>query len=72
MQTLKVFGMMTVLTVLVVAVGGYLGGSGGAVLAFVFAGVMNFGMYWFSDRAVLKMYKAGILKMDELISTLVS
>jgi heat shock protein HtpX len=65
MQTLKVFGMMTGLTVLVVAVGGYFGGSGGAVLAFVFAGVMNFGMYWFSDRAVLKMYRARIIGPED-------
>ncbi len=65
MQTLKVFGLMTGLTVLIVAVGGYFGGSGGAVLAFVFAGVMNFGMYWFSDRAVLKMYRARIIGPED-------
>jgi heat shock protein HtpX len=65
MQTLKVFGLMTGLTVLVVAIGGYFGGSGGAVLAFVFAGVMNFGMYWFSDRAVLKMYRARIIGPED-------
>jgi len=58
MQTLKVFGLMTALTILVVGVGQYLGGTGGAVMAFGFAVVMNFGMYWFSDKAVLKMYKA--------------
>ena len=65
MQTLKVFGMMTALTVLVVGAGQYLGGSGGAVLAFVVAAVMNVGMYWFSDRAVLKMYKARVLGPDD-------
>jgi heat shock protein HtpX len=58
---LKVFGMMTALTVLVVGVGQYLGGSGGAVLAFTLAVAMNFGMYWFSDRAVLKMYRARVI-----------
>jgi heat shock protein HtpX len=61
MQMLKVFGMMTALTVLVVGVGQYLGGSGGAVLAFTLAVAMNFGMYWFSDRAVLKMYRARVI-----------
>lgn len=65
MQTLKVFGMMTALTVLVVGAGQYLGGSGGAVLAFIVAAAMNVGMYWFSDRAVLKMYKARILGPDD-------
>ncbi|NJD17930.1 MAG: protease HtpX [Gemmatimonadetes bacterium] len=61
MQTLKVFGMMTALTLIVVGIGSYFGGSGGAVLAFVMAAVMNFGMYWFSDKAVLAMYKARII-----------
>jgi heat shock protein HtpX len=61
MQTLKVFGMMTALTLIVVGIGSYFGGSGGAVLAFTMAAVMNFGMYWFSDRAVLAMYKAKII-----------
>jgi heat shock protein HtpX len=58
MQTLKVFGMMAGLTVLLVAIGSYFGGANGAVLFFVMAAVMNFGMYWFSDRAVLRMYGA--------------
>ena len=30
-------------------------------MAFGLAAVMNFGMYWFSDRAVLKMYRARVL-----------
>jgi heat shock protein HtpX len=65
MQTLKVFGMMTALTLIVVGIGSYFGGSGGAVFAFIFAGVMNFGMYWFSDRAVLAMYKARTIGPDD-------
>lgn len=65
MQTMKVFGMMTVLTLIVVFIGDYFGGSGGAVFAFAMAGVMNFGMYWFSDRAVLKMYKARIIGPED-------
>jgi heat shock protein HtpX len=65
MQTLKVFGMMTALTLIVVGIGSYFGGSGGAVLAFVMAAVMNFGMYWFSDRAVLAMYKARIIGSED-------
>ncbi len=65
MQTLKVFGLMTGLTVLVVAAGQYLGGSNGAVIAFGMAAVMNVGMYWFSDKAVLKMYKARVVGPQE-------
>ena len=38
---------------------GYLvGGQSGMILAFVIAAVMNFFAYWFSDKMVLKMYKA--------------
>ena len=39
-------------------IGGYFGGRGGVVLAFIFAMVMNFGSYWFSDKIVLRMYRA--------------
>lgn len=61
MQMVKVAGLMTGLTMILVGFGSYFGGSNGAVLFLVIAAVMNFGMYWFSDRAVLKMYKARVL-----------
>lgn len=61
MQTVKVVGLMTGLTVILVGFGQYFGGSNGAVLFLVIAAVINFGMYWFSDRAVLAMYKARVL-----------
>ncbi|MDH3421874.1 MAG: zinc metalloprotease HtpX [Gemmatimonadota bacterium] len=65
MQMVKVFGLMTGMTVIMVGFGQYFGGSNGAVLFLVIAAVMNFGMYWFSDRAVLKMYKARILGPED-------
>jgi heat shock protein HtpX len=49
---------MAVLTVLFVWVGGILGGRQGAIIAFVVAGLMNFGGYWFSDKLVLRRYRA--------------
>jgi len=58
MNTMKTFILMALLTVLLVFVGGLLGGRGGMMMAFLFAVVMNFGTYWFSDRIVLSMYKA--------------
>jgi heat shock protein HtpX len=58
MNQIKTFILMAVLTILLVWVGSLVGGRNGAVLALVFAGVMNFGIYWFSDRIVLKMYRA--------------
>jgi len=65
MQMIKVFGLMTGLTVLLVAFGSYLGGSNGAITFLILAGVMNFGMYWFSDRAVLRMYRARVLGPED-------
>ena len=46
------------LTGLFIAVGGLLGGRSGMMMAFVFALIMNFVSYWFSDKIVLKMYGA--------------
>ncbi len=65
MQQLKVFILMAGLTALLVVLGGYLGGQQGAVLFFAIAALMNFGMFWFSDRAVLKMYRARIIGPDD-------
>ena len=48
--------LLAALTGLIVWLGGMLGGSQGAVVALVFAAVMNLGSYWFSDRIVIKMY----------------
>ncbi len=58
MQLLKVFVLMAGLTALLVVLGGYIGGQQGAVLFFIVAAAMNFGMFWFSDKAVLRMYRA--------------
>ncbi len=49
---------MTVLTVFFVFVGGLLGGKEGAIIAFIFAAGTNFFAYWFSDKMVLKRYRA--------------
>ncbi len=65
MQMVKVVGLMTGLTVLLVGFGSFFGGSQGAVLFLILAAVMNFGVYWFSDRAVLKMYRARILGPED-------
>jgi heat shock protein HtpX len=58
MNTVKTAGLMTFLVVLFVAIGGALGGRGGMVMAICFATIMNVGMYWFSDKLVLRMYNA--------------
>jgi heat shock protein HtpX len=65
MQHMKIFVMMAGLTALLVTFGGYFGGQSGAVLVFILAAAMNFGMYWFSDRVVLRMYRARIIGPEE-------
>lgn len=54
----KIFGILTVLTAVFIAAGNLIGGTGGMIMGLLFAGVMNFGTYWFSDRIVLKIYGA--------------
>jgi len=55
---LKTLMLLTVLTLLFVAIGFLVGGRNGMMIAFGFAVVMNFVSYWFSAKIVLSMYKA--------------
>ena len=57
---------MTALTALLVVAGRALGGHSGMVIAFGLACMMNLGTYWFSDRIVLRMYKAREVTSDEV------
>lgn len=50
--------LLSLLTILMVAMGSAIGGRSGMLFAFVMAVGMNFFSYWFSDRIVLKMYGA--------------
>jgi len=58
MNSFRTALLLGALTGLLMLIGGYFGGRGGVVLAFLFAMVMNFGSYWFSDKIVLRMYRA--------------
>ena len=58
MNTLKTMILMVGLTVLLVWAGGAFGGKSGMTMALIFALMMNIFAYWFSDRIVLKMYRA--------------
>jgi heat shock protein HtpX len=58
MNTIKTALLLGALTGLLMLIGGYFGGRQGVIIAFIFAMVMNFGSYWFSDKIVLRMYKA--------------
>jgi heat shock protein HtpX len=61
MERVKVFMLMAGMTALLVVLGGALGGQNGLILFAMIGVVMNFVMYWFSDKMVLKMYKAQII-----------
>ncbi len=65
MERVKVFVLMAGLTALMVLLGGAIGGQGGALMFFIFAGLMNFAMYWWSDRVVLRMYGAKIIGPED-------
>ena len=58
MNYFKTFVLLLALTFILIWIGSRFGGQQGAMFAFIFALVINFGSYWFSDKIVLKMYKA--------------
>ncbi len=55
---LKTTLLLASLTGLLVIVGRLIGGPSGMIIAFILAIIMNFGTYWYSDKIVLRMYKA--------------
>lgn len=57
-NALRTTALLAALTGLLLWAGGALGGRGGMVLALVFAGAMNLGAWWFSDKVVLRLYRA--------------
>jgi heat shock protein HtpX len=57
-NALKTTLLLGLMTGLILWVGDAVGGRDGLVMAFLFAVVMNFGSYWFSDKIVLRMYRA--------------
>ena len=58
MNIFKTFVLMAMMTGLMVAIGGAIGGSTFALIMLVISIGMNFFSYWFSDSIVLKMYNA--------------
>ena len=58
MNFFKTTILLAVLTAMLVFAGDALGGRSGAITALIFAGIMNFVTYWFSDKIVLMMYRA--------------
>ncbi|WP_456403359.1 zinc metalloprotease HtpX [Hydrogenimonas sp.] len=63
MEAVKTVVLLTLMTLLMVWVGGIFGGQSGMLIALAIAGVMNFVSYFYSDKLVLKHYRA--VEVDE-------
>ena len=61
---LKTTVLMAAIVALFGMVGAALGGAGGMLIALLFGGGMNLYAYWYSDKAVLKMYGAQEVTAD--------
>jgi heat shock protein HtpX len=66
MNTLKTAFLLTLMTVVLVLVGGHFGGRNGMILAFVVSVGMNFFSYFYSDKLALSMYRAQPATREEL------
>ncbi|WP_031484790.1 zinc metalloprotease HtpX [Maridesulfovibrio frigidus] len=62
---IKTFFLLASLTAIILFLGGMMGGRTGLILAFGIAMFMNVGSYWYSDKIVLKMYKARQLSRND-------
>jgi len=58
MNNIKTLFLLVTLTLILIWAGAAMGGRQGMTIAFIFALGMNFIAYWFSDKIVLKMYRA--------------
>jgi heat shock protein HtpX len=65
-NTFKTAFLLTALTLLLMFFGRYFGGENGMILALVFAAVMNFVSYFYSDKIALAMYRAQPVTREEL------
>jgi heat shock protein HtpX len=70
-NVLKTTILLALLTALLLWAGNLLGGYQGLIIAFVLVLIMNFAMYWWSDKIVLWMYKAKELPKNHSVNKLV-
>src|SRR5215831_15183599 len=66
MNGLKTAFLLTLMTLLALFIGNYFGGQTGMFYAFIFAAVMNFISYFFSDKIALTMYRAQPVTREQL------
>ena len=65
-NTFKTAFLLTFLTLLLMALGRFFGGQNGMEIALIFAAIMNFVSYFFSDKIALAMYKAQPVTREQL------
>lgn len=65
MNYIRTFTLLLTLTLILIWVGNMFGGPRGAIIAFIFASVLNIGSFWFSDKIVLSMYGAREVSRNE-------
>src|SRR5437660_643833 len=65
-NTFKTAFLLSALTLLLMFIGRAFGGQNGMILALVFAAVMNFVAYFFSDKIALAMYRAQPVTREDL------
>ncbi|WP_456450597.1 zinc metalloprotease HtpX [Hydrogenimonas sp.] len=63
MEAIKTVFLLTLMTLLMVWIGGIFGGTSGMLIALLIAGVINFVSYFYSDKLVLRHYHA--VEVDE-------
>jgi len=65
-NTFKTAFLLTALTLLLMAIGRAFGGENGMLMALLFAAVMNFVAYFFSDKIALATYRAQPVSREQL------
>src|SRR6202171_2698460 len=65
-NTFKTAFLLTALTLLLMFIGRVFGGQNGMLIALVFAAVLNFVSYFYSDKIALAMYRAKPVTREEL------
>jgi len=71
-NSVKTVLLLGTLSALLLVIGELSGGSSGLMIAFVVAVVINLGSYWFSDKIVLRMYRAQQVGPDHPLAQIVA
>lgn len=65
MSNVKTVFLLVALSGILLAIGYFVAGTAGVIIAFIFAMVMNIGSYWFSDKLALRMTGAHEVAPDQ-------